>query len=131
MLFLTSEDTERHKRAYNSFADIQDNPNLPPEVKNALAPGNTQVWYRREEVGSLNLPPPDPANLGATHTLLANVVSTDPEELYAALNFWSPYGEANRIVSALGIHTSMSVGDVLVIEGKVHVCEAQGFSIVE
>lgn len=96
-----------------------------------LKPGTTQIWYQKpikermfttEEI--------DPDNLRATHTLLGTVACTDPDKLFAIMqgDTWSPNGEARDLIEQLGLkHTSMSVGDVVVIGYQVLVCAEVGF----
>jgi len=102
-----------------------------PELSPTLDTGKTQVWFKRENAGALfNVSDPNPNNLNATHILLGAVKGTDPEELFYALQgeIWSPNGEAQGLISNKGLkHTSMSVGDVLVIEGEALRCESFGF----
>jgi len=96
----------------------------------SLALGDTEVWYansRRylkdgyescKEDGLL----PDPADLGVTHTLLGRVFSKDPHEILRDLQgeVWNPSKEGREIIKERGVsHTGMSVGDILVIDGKV------------
>jgi len=119
---------EAKTRAYQ---DLNEAALAHPKLKSALGPGETQVWYKRERAGALfNVPDPDPSNLTATHALLGTVNGTDPEELFYALQgeIWSPKGEARQLVLGKGLHhTSMSVGDVLVIDDQTLRCEGCGF----
>ena len=45
---------------------------------------------------------------------------------------WSPNGEARALVQSKGLgHTSMSVGDVAVVDGKAFVVASFGFEPLE
>lgn len=107
---------------------------------NPLGSGSTQVWYQKTsylrngmmgfkfcaEHGCL----PNPKNLSATHVLLGNVEATDPERVFCAMQGenWSPEGEARELISSKGLgHTSMSVGDVVVVGGKAVMVDRFGF----
>ncbi len=109
--------------------------------------GALEVWYMRPECfrshGSFG-DKPDPKNLEATHILLGKVGSgpsdvipltpTDLEDLWVKLQgeFWSPNGEANAMIRALGLrHTSISVGDCFrFANGRVWRAEMMGFEVV-
>lgn len=101
-----------------------------------LSPGGTEVWYARPEsfragvTGELDIGP----TLPQTHILLGKVAETDPESLYMALQgeVWSPRGEARSLIMSKGLaHTSMSMGDVLVIGGQLYMVDSFGFKRVE
>lgn len=96
-----------------------------------LKRGHTQIWYQKpikermfttEEI--------DPDNLRATHTLLGTVACDDVDRLFHVLqgDVWSPNGEARELIESLGLkHTSMSVGDVIVVGYQTLVCDDVGF----
>lgn len=101
-----------------------------------LSPGSTEVWYSKTAFarlaysGELDLG----AVLPETHVLLGKIAETDPEAIYMALQgeIWSPNGEARTLISSKGLaHTSMSVGDVLVVRGQVLMVDSFGFKKVE
>ena len=59
---------------------------------------------------------------------VANVDTNDMEEAYALMNLW----EDESRVEKLGPCSSMSVGDILVIEcGWVYRCASFGFTLLE
>ena len=105
----------------------------------------TQIWYWKSEAardllmgfdwckdkGKL----PDPRNLAKTHVLLKEVEETNPETIFGQMQgeVWSPNGEANAMIREKGLdHTSMSVGDVLVLpDGKVLMTDSCGFKEVK
>ena len=62
------------------------------------------------------------------YTHVANVDTNDMEEAYALMNLW--YAESQ--VERLGPCSSMSVGDILVIEcGWTYRCASMGFDKIE
>lgn len=101
----------------------------------------TEVWYCRKttfmdphhHMNALVAPGLVARDLHRTHALLGTVACRDPEALFAALqaDAWSPHGEANRLLDSKDVaHTSMSMGDVLVIDGKIHVCASTGWHCI-
>jgi len=110
------------------------NLSVEPDVREVLKTGETEVWYRREHAGALfGVDDPNTDDLNATHALMGKIVGTDPEELFIALQGekWSPRGEANNMIWKNGAgHTSMSVGDVLVIAEQVHIVRSCGFKVL-
>lgn len=102
------------------------------EAGGVLSRGETEVWYMRREWFSSGIcgKAPNPNDLGRTHILLGKCEGKNAEELFASLQAenWSPNGEARCLIENLGLwHTSMSVGDVIVIDGKVLMCDVAGF----
>ena len=51
-------------------------------------------------------------------------------ELYRAMQgeFWSPYGEALEMVTKIGTHTSMSIGDIIEVDNTKYIVESYVFS---
>jgi hypothetical protein len=73
---------------------------------------------------------PDPENLDDTHVLLGVISENDPEKIFHMMQGeqWSPHGEARALIQAKGLkHTSMSVGDVVVVNGKALIVDNTGF----
>lgn len=114
------------------------------EIDPMLSPGNTEVWYVKNDfyrdfcmgydfvekhcAGLF-----DPTNLSKTHVLVGKVTSiVEKEYLFDILQgeFWSPEGEAREMIGALDTHTSMSVGDVVVQNGIVFIVDNFGFNAV-
>lgn len=102
-----------------------------------------QVWYMRPAFFSDGLggAKPDPTNLTATHIHLTDLhlperdSRRDPlEYVFAAMQaeVWSANGEANDLITRKGLlHTSMSVGDVIVTEeNRTFVVASIGFNEV-
>lgn len=108
-------------KQYKSLNDAAERPGL--EV---LRPGTTQIWYRlnsRFQCDQVFEP-------GITHALIGAIEGTDKESIYWAMQGeeWSPDGEANDLIEASGTqHTSMSVGDVILIEGVAWMVAFTGF----
>ena len=90
-------------------------------------------WFRDGITGSR----PDPANLSATHVHLkdvaANVCATVDETLEGIwrsmqAEAWSSNGEARSLIEEKGLaHTSMSIGDVIVLDGRTFLAARAGF----
>jgi len=91
--------------------------------------GATEIWYQTEWK-----PFPedlDAKNLTKTHTLLGTVEEGHYlENLFVMMQGenWSPEGEARERIDAKGLaHTSMSVGDCIVVDGKGFMVDYAGF----
>jgi hypothetical protein len=108
----------------------------------SLMPGKTEVWYFRPGVArdimmglswlQEQVPEayPEPYNLAKTHIMLGRVSGEDPEKLFHDLqgDFWSPDGEARGLIESVGLnHTSISVGDILVVKGAALFCDTAGW----
>ena len=114
------------------------------EIDAMLSPGNTEVWFVKNEfyrdfcmgfdfLEKHNPGVFDPANLSKTHVLLGKVTnSVEKEYLFDIMQgeTWSPEGEACDMIKALNTHTSMSVGDVVVQNGIVFIVDNFGFNAV-
>ena len=59
------------------------------------------------------------------YTHVANVDTNDMEEAFAAMNLWE-----GATVEKLGPCSSMSVGDILEIDGKLFRCATFGFDAI-
>jgi DNA-binding ferritin-like protein len=122
-------------RGYISLQDARD------VVTNAdFSKGKTEVWYMLPDFflnGSMgynwlaeqgNLP--TKTTLTETHAHLGSVAEKDKEVLWMALQGenWSPRGEARDMISSRGLrHTSMSMGDVLVVDDRAYIADSVGF----
>lgn len=94
----------------------------------ALETGETEIWYQKpDHFGEMKT---NQNNLEETHVLLGTIKSESLEEIYRSLQAenWSPLGEARNLIlnKKLG-HTSMCVGDTIVIKGKVFIVAPVGF----
>jgi len=78
---------------------------------------------------------PSLATLEDTHSVIGSVLETDLDEIWRMLqqDVWSPNGEAEQMLFASEVaHSSMSNGDVVLIDGHAWVCTEDGFvEIVE
>ncbi|OPY01543.1 MAG: hypothetical protein A4E61_01598 [Syntrophorhabdus sp. PtaB.Bin184] len=71
--------------------------------------------------------------LRQTHVRLAIIKAPDADEVFVRLRgeYWSPNGEARKLIRSLKLgHTSMSVGDVVVADSKILICETAGWVTV-
>jgi len=104
---------------YKSLNDVANNPDVHEIVKKRLSPGEVEIWYKKEKVGIVGIL--DPNNLTKTHVLLGKVSGRiDPIFWAMQGENWSPNGEAKTFIENIGAsHTSMSVGDVFVINNVV------------
>ena len=105
-----------------------------------LPAGNTEIWYWKDEfmrdalMGSKWLIEkdllPDPSNLEKDYIKLGSIEEKDLNKIYHQMQgeVWSPGGEARELITELGLsHTSMSVGDVIVVDGKAIMVDFVGF----
>lgn len=98
------------------------------------------VWYMRPEFfreGTLGALPVYGA-LSATHvkvkTLELPGSAAQLEHVFHDMQaeVWSPNGEARALIESLGLsHTSMSVGDAVVVDGQLFVVSNIGFKQIE
>lgn len=75
--------------------------------------------------------PSNPGDLSETHVLLGSIAATNLDLIYSVMQgeCWSPNGEANNLIERKGLeHTSMSVGDVIVVNGERHMVDRCGFA---
>ena len=110
------------------------------EFEPGLSKGSTEIWYASPETsrdasmgyawlekeGML----PDPDNLENTHILLGKISERDPRQIYRIMQGenWSPEGEANSFLKSNGLyHTSISIGDIIVVGGKTLMVDKSGF----
>lgn len=114
------EDQSRGSSGRASYTSLNDAVGDDP----GFAPGSTQVWYWKSEFsrdllwGDFSMV--DPENLQKTHVLMGSIKETNPDNIFRMMNLWSKNGEANKLLGIVGSdHTSMSVGDIVVINGKI------------
>jgi hypothetical protein len=98
--------------------------------------GSTKVWYYRPECGrdahfadfgSMI----DPENLGKTHILLCQANFFTTEQIFIRLQDWpgDRFKETNDYLDSIGLaHTSMSIGDIAEIDGKLYLCVSHGWT---
>lgn len=101
--------------------------------------GSTEIWYWKDEYSDLMMGYdlakergilPNKYALEETHTKLGNIKCSDPTSVYRVMQGenWSPNGEGRDLISMTGLsHTSMSVGDIMVINGKTLMVDSVGF----
>lgn len=94
------------------------------------------IWYCKPEYSLTYREPAKPTinRVKHTHVLLKTIEASGPDEAWYKMQGenWSPNGEANGLISGMGLtHTSMDVGDVVEIEGVWHRVEGVGFSVLE
>ena len=73
---------------------------------------------------------PDPCGLTATHIHLKDTEAKSLEALWMHQQgeIWSPNGEARPLIKQKGLqHTSMSVGDIAVVDGEAWMADNFGF----
>jgi hypothetical protein len=86
--------------------------------------GQTEIWYMKNINPLVKYTIKD---LNETHILLGEIFEKDLEIIYDLMQGenWSPCGEAVELISHKGLqHTSMSVGDIVKVDGKYFVCES-------
>lgn len=91
--------------------------------------GTTEIWYAKNPTFRA-----DPFHGDETHALVGTIDETNPEEIWAMMQgeAWSPKGEARNLIGNLGLqHTSMSVGDALVMGDDIYIVDRTGFKKVE
>lgn len=104
--------------------------------------GSTEIWYGEEYAmrdlmfGSDRLIRkgllPDPTNMTATHIRLGKVAESNPQKVYEMMQSetWSPEGQALNLTEKMG-HTSMAVGDIMIIGGRTLMVDRAGFFDLE
>lgn len=105
----------------------------------ALKPGPVEVWYAKSSCPSKWRNPagwycdgntPDLDHLDETHVLMGKVKSKQLDEVWGSLQgeVWSPNGEANGFIRKSGTdHTSMDVGDIIVVGNTPWMVDGSGF----
>ena len=138
--FTEEEQEEIYNRVTGKVTEAVDMPKQLTSLNEVYPEGNTQVWYMKPEffrdgtmgynfLRKLNKLP-DPRNLEKTHELLGKIAETDSEKIYMMMQGenWSPKGEAKTLVRAKGLrHTSMTIGDVVIVDGQPHLVDNSGF----
>jgi len=109
-----------------------------------------RIWYWRDsfasdglmgyqwcvERGRLPALPKNGERATATHVLLKEVEVKEEgrrglERVFYAMQgeVWSPNGEARKLIDGLGLsHTSMSVGDLVEVNGEYWMVDRMGFT---
>jgi hypothetical protein len=101
----------------------------------SLMRGNTEIWYQKSAVfGRVNAKNINPDDLDRTHILLGGIFEKDLDDIFRVLqgDVWSPQGEARHLIRSKGLgHTSMSVGDVIVVGNKTFMVDRIGFTSLD
>jgi hypothetical protein len=126
----TAESTEQQVVEAEGYSSLED----------VYPAGPTEIWYWKEGNGRDFMMgvkwlagrgvEVTKDSLASTHVKIGSIAETDPEKVYAMMQGenWSPQGEARDIIGKSGTgHTSMSVGDALVIGGKIQMVDRFGF----
>ena len=129
--------SQQDKKVFNEDAEQY------VSLNDAIPEGKTEIWYMKPEnfrdlimgydfsKDRVNI---DKNDLSKTHIHLGNIDIDDPEEIFEKLQgeSWSPNGEAKELIQSKGLqHTSMSVGDIIKINGKVMIVDNTGFKEIE
>ena len=88
-------------------------------VNNGETSGRIQAYFTRSYAV------PFKAENFQYYTHVANVDTNDMEEAFAAMNLWE-----GATVEKLGPCSSMSVGDILEVDGKLFRCATFGFDAI-
>lgn len=104
------------------------------------APGNgAQVWYWKDQYArdmmmglefAIKKQVFDPNDITKTHDLLGTLKESDPEKIWMMMQgeAWSPEGQGRWLIDNGDFgHTSMSVGDILVIGKRIIMVDSMGF----
>ena len=73
---------------------------------------------------------PTTQSLRKTHSLIGQIGETDKRKIFIMMQgeSWSPRGEARNLISKSGSgHTSMSVGDIAMLKGKLWMVDSFGW----
>ncbi len=92
-------------------------------------PGTTEIWYCKHPCFCDPIVP-SVETLSDTHELLGVINETDLNRIYDKMQgeCWSPEGEAEEFITSLGLgHTSMSVQDVIRVNGTYYMVAVVGF----
>lgn len=106
-----------------------------------LRVGETQIWYWKSKhsrdmlmgvdfLKEKGLLPKNVNDLRKTHVHLGSIGENNEDKIYRLMQgeSWSPRGEANELIKKSGTgHTSMSVGDVIVMYNKLYMVDTYGF----
>lgn len=108
-----------------------------------LANGTTEIWYSKSKYfrdmtgGSRYLKKqrllPTSDTLSKTHTKIGSINTVDLNKIFHLMQgeTWSPNGEARDIISNSGAgRTSMSVGDIIKMNGIMHMVDDHGFLVL-
>ena len=92
-----------------------------------LKRGCSRIFYAKDPSFRVSKEKP---NLKKDYVYLGSIKETDLEKIFHLMQaeIWSPYGEARELIIGKGLHhTSISVGDVVVINGMMYQVDMIGF----
>ena len=108
-----------------------------------LANGSTEIWYSKSKHfrdmsgGSRFLSKhrllPTTDTLSTTHSKIGSINTVDLNKIYGLMQgeTWSPNGEARDVIGqSESAHTSMSVGDIIKMNGIMHMVDNHGFVVL-
>lgn len=124
--------------------DFAEQPGFPEQFKASFAPGTTEIWYRLNSksprTGTDDIPffkPKKPrlSELSQSHVLIGSVAESNFVTLFHMMQaeMWQPMGSppgspARLFLQARGAeHSSMSVGDCIVMQGRGWMCKSVGW----
>ena len=113
------------------------------KLHSELAHGTTEIWYSKggefrdmsggskylEKYGKL----PTADTLNKTHTKIGSIDTVDLNRIFGLMqgDRWSPNGEARDLIgNSTAGHTSMSVGDIIKMNGIMHMVDDYGFVVL-
>ena len=108
-----------------------------------LANGTTEIWYSKSKhFRDMTSGPrflakhrllPTSDTLSKTHTKIGSINTVDLNKIYGLMQgeTWSPNGEARDVIGqSESAHTSMSVGDIIKMNGIMHMVDNHGFVVL-
>jgi hypothetical protein len=104
--------------------------------------GRTEIWYMNRAgwddfsmgwkyAEKKGVEMPTKRNLKDTHGFLGRIKESNLNDIFRMMQgeMWSPEGQANQLIRRSGlVHTSMSVGDIVIKNGQLHMVEMSGFA---
>lgn len=105
------------------------------EIIPILSEGTTEIYYWKDALKYICGPKHSDVieNFKNDFVLLGKISGKNKEKIFDALQSfnWSPNGEAYEFIVSKNLsHTSMSVGDIIRIDGTYYLCESIGWSII-
>lgn len=107
-------------------------------LNNFIPKGKYKIWYAKSSWGGqfkgydflkeLDMLP-NLKKLDETHALLGGIdVPDDLEGIFSLMNMWACGEPSNHFLKSKGVsHTSMSVGDIVEVDGVFHMVDDFGF----
>lgn len=106
-----------------------------------LSPGTTEIWFSKKDFffraiscfkglkETFGDEMPTVRTLEKTHVFLGKVnLPLDKVFMRMQGEMWSPLGEARGLIKGAGLgHTSMTMGDVVIVDGVAYMVALEGF----